>query len=66
MKYVIYFHSVDGTNDSVNVDNSKERDSYLKTAKVFDYITDIAYASIYKSGEYGKRMLVKGKLLNTI
>lgn len=66
MKYVVYMNDLENVKDSANFDSASDRDYFLNTAKLFDYITDIAYAPIYASGEYGKRVLVKGNLLNTI
>ena len=66
MRYAVYMKVITGTNDSVNFNSAKERNAYINNAKSLGYITDIAYAPIYASGEYGKRVLVKGNLLNTI
>lgn len=61
MRYAVYMKYVDGLVDSTNCDNRAERDILISNIKRFDYVTDADYCPIYKSGEYGNRVNIKGK-----
>lgn len=55
MKYVIYFTWNDGTEDSFNCQDCKDRDLNIKNMKKRKEFTQISYCKIYKNGEYGLR-----------
>ena len=50
MKYAVYMNEIDGTKDSLNFSSATERDIFIKNAKTYDRMKDIAYAPIYASG----------------
>ena len=53
MRYAIYFTWNDGTEDSFNVCNAKERDLNIKTMLARRDFKSISFCKIYKNGEYG-------------
>lgn len=57
MKYAIYFTWNDGFEDSINVDNARERDENIHEMISRGDFLDIKYCPIYASGEYGKNTL---------
>lgn len=66
MRYVIYtvdrYEEVFGNadvHDSYIVDSALERNQYLMEEVKRDTCIQVMYAPIYKSGEYGKRVIVK-------
>lgn len=54
MRYAIYFTWNDGTEDSFNVDNAKERDLNIKEMLERHDFKYISFCKIYKNGEHGK------------
>lgn len=58
MKYAIYFTWNDNFEDSINVDDIKERDLNIKDMKERNDFKSISYCKIYKNGEYGKHIKV--------
>lgn len=58
MRYAVYFTWNDGTEDSFNCENAKERDLNIRDMLKSNNFRYIAYERIYKSGEYGKRIVV--------
>lgn len=49
----------DGFEDSFNVDNATERDLNIKEMISSKSFKAISYCPIYKSGEYGRRTIIK-------
>lgn len=58
MKYAVYFTWNDGFEDSFNVEDAKERDMNIKDMIKRNEFKEISYCRIYKSGEYGKRIVI--------
>lgn len=58
-RWAIYFTWNDGTDDSVNAENAKERDAYVKDMLGSGNFKSIKYCRIYASGEYGVDIIVK-------
>lgn len=54
MRYAIYYTWNDGTEDSFNVCNAKERDYNIKSMIKRNEFKSISCCRIYKNGEYGK------------
>lgn len=54
-KYAIYFTYNDGTEDSFNVYDAKERDMNIKEMIERKEFKSISYCRIYVNGEYGAR-----------
>ena len=58
MKYAIYFTWNDGTKDSFNVNNAKERDLSIKEMTARKDLKEISYCKIYANGEYRDRKYI--------
>lgn len=56
--YAIYFTWNDGTEDSFNVFNAKERDENIAEMIKSGNFKEIYFCKIYRYGEYGKRVKV--------
>lgn len=56
--YAVYFTWNDGTEDSFNVYDAKERDMNIKNMIDRKEFKSIEYCKIYVSGEYGKNIKV--------
>ena len=59
MKYAIYFTWNDGTKDSFNVDNARERDLSIKEMTAREDLKEISYCKIYANGEYRDKKYIK-------
>lgn len=57
-KYAVYFTWNDGTEDSFNVLDAKERDLNIKDMLQRGDFKEIRYCRIYASGEYGREIKV--------
>ena len=57
-KYAVYFTWNDGTEDSFNVLDAKERDLNIKDMIRRGDFKEIRYCRIYASGEYGREIKV--------
>lgn len=57
-KYAIYFTWNDGTEDSFNVLDAKQRDMNIKAMIDRKDFKSISYCRIYASGEYGKHKVI--------
>ena len=60
-KYAIYFTWNDGTEDTFNVYNAKERDMNIKEMINRGDFKEISYCRIYANGEYGIDVKIKIK-----
>ena len=59
MKYAIYFTWKDGTKDSFNVNNARERDLNIKEMLARkEELKEISYCKIYANGEYRDRKYI--------
>lgn len=58
MRYAIYFIWKDGTEDTFNTQNAKERDLNIQDMKSRNDFKSISYCRIYANGEYGKHIKV--------
>lgn len=52
-KFAIYFTWKDGTKDSFNVYDAKERDMNIKNMIARNEFNKISFCRIYSNGEYG-------------
>lgn len=52
-KYAVYFTWNDGTEDSFNVQDAKDRDMNIKDMIDRKEFKEISYCKIYANGEYG-------------
>lgn len=58
MRYAIYFTWNDGTEDTMNVNDAKDRDLNIKSMVKRNEFLSISYCKIYRNGEYGLRVKV--------
>ena len=57
-RYAIYFIWNDGTKDTFNVEDAKDRDLNIKNMIARQDFKEIGYRRIYKNGEYGNLVKV--------
>jgi len=58
MRYAVYFIWNDGTEESFNAADAKDRDVNIKDMIERGDFKEISYCRIYANGEYGKRIKV--------
>lgn len=59
MRYAVYFTwKDDGTKDSFNAEDAKDRDMNIKDMLDRQDFSSISYCKIYADGEYGKTIKV--------
>lgn len=57
-RYAMYFTWNDGTEDTFNCYDAKDRDLNIKNMLEMGEFKEISYCRIYANGEYGKRIKV--------
>lgn len=58
MKYAIYFVWKDNQEDTIICDNSFDKNLNIRNMLERHEFKKISYCKIYKSGEYGKRVII--------
>lgn len=59
MRYTIYFIWNDGTEDSFNVTNAKDRDFNINEMLKSREYRSISYCKLYSDGEHGSDIKIK-------